>query len=132
MIKRLTLSVILLLAFAVSGRSKSEVSDLDSWYQAYNATLFNNELPHQITISHDLSDPRFMAVTDYDFAGRYYKISLNPKYEPSPKQGRATLLHEMCHLRQLVSGEVEFQDHGAKWQSCMHDLANKNAFEDIW
>lgn len=105
---------------------------LELWYQGYNVALFNHELPDKIMIDTNYRDDRYMAVTDYQEHAQIYIIRTNPKYNQSPKQARENLLHEMCHMRQLVSGEIEFDDHGPKWQSCMHELANAKAFEDIW
>jgi predicted SprT family Zn-dependent metalloprotease len=104
--------------------------NLNAWYEGYNHAYFNDTLPATVVISHNLHDDRFMALTEY--ANGFYHIEFNPKYEPSPKQARETLLHEQCHLEQLVSGEVEFEDHGPKWQACMHRLANQGALEDLW
>lgn len=105
---------------------------LEVWYRGYNVALFNSELPDTVVIDHNLRDDRFMALTDYNFGGKYYIITFNPKYGASPKQERETLLHEMCHIRNIVEGEEEFDQHGPKWQRCMHDIANKNGFEDLW
>jgi SprT-like family protein len=127
--KKLILITVFVLMFT-KVLSPAVPDNLDAWYQGYNVALFNHELPDKILIDHDLRDDRFMALTEYE--NGFYHISFNRMYEPSPKQGRGTLIHEMCHVRQLISGELEFDDHGKKWQSCMHEIANKNGFEEIW
>ena len=104
---------------------------LEVWYNGYNVALFNHELPDKIVIDHELHDDRFMAVTD-TYADGTFRISFNSKFEPSPKQGRETLLHEMCHIRQSVEGESELDIHGQKWQSCMHKVADEKGFEPLW
>lgn len=126
------MKIFLVLVIALFAQSVPAIDSLDAWYCGYNQSLFSGELPRTTVVNHNLHDDRFMALTMYNDSGRFYEITLNPKYEVSPKQGRMNLLHEMCHLRQMSTGEVEFDDHGKKWQACMHDLANKNAFEDLW
>jgi SprT-like family protein len=129
--KKLILALLLLLASA-KALAPAVPDPLEVWYQGYNVALFNHELPDRIQIDQNFHDDRYMAATDYQEHAQIYVIRINPKYNPSPKQARENLLHEMCHMRQLVSGEVEFDDHGKKWQSCMHGIANKNGFEDLW
>jgi len=120
------LKILLALALLVSS-----ADILDPWYRGYNEKYFNNSLPQNVIISHNLHDDRFMAYTEHTADG-WYHIEFNPKYEASTKQERFTLFHEQCHLEQMISGEVEFDDHGPKWQGCMHRLANEGAFEDLW
>lgn len=91
---------------------------------------FNQSLPADVVITHELKDDRFMGVS-YRAGGKYW-IEINPKYEPSPKQSKAILLHEMCHIELWTEGEDEPDDHGPKWQHCMHGLANMGAYESLW
>ena len=71
-----------------------------------------------------------MALTEY--TNGYYHIYFNMKYSPSPKQERETLLHEMCHMDVIVTGQESFEDHGPAWQHCMHDVSKQGGFESIW
>jgi hypothetical protein len=109
---------------------------LDSWYAGYNHKYFNDELP-PVLITHDLKDNDKISVTEY--GKNYYHIAFNPKFNLSPVEEQENLLHEMCHVRVDVETEGQLQDaadwdnsHGPKWQACMHELANKGAFEDLW
>lgn len=104
--------------------------NLSSWYQGYNDKYFQGELPVNTVVSFDLRDDRFMALTEH--SGSYFRIDFNPKYNNSPKVARMTLLHEMCHIRQFVESEREFDDHGIKWQTCMMNLAKQGAMSDLW
>jgi len=128
---RRVILTLLLILLCTSSLAPAIPDPLEVWYQGYNVALFDHELPDKIVIDHELHDDRFMAVTDM-YADGTFRISFNSKFEPSPKQGRETLLHEQCHIQLIVEGETELDVHGKKWQSCMHRLANKGAFEDLW
>lgn len=94
--------------------------------------MFNHELPDHIDIGHSLRLPDKMAMTECGMVGKVCRINFNPDYELSEIVDRFTELHEMCHVQLFIEGEYEFNEHGAKWQKCMHELANKNAFDDLW
>lgn len=112
---------------------QSTVPDwLEPWYLGYNAQYFNHELPTEITIDHDLTDDRFMALTEFGKQYGVYRITFNRKFEPSPRQAKLTLLHEMCHIKLDMDLEKELDDHGPIWQGCMHELARKDALNDLW
>lgn len=131
--KRLSLTLLLTLFMMLwlpSSLAPAPPDPLEVWYLGYNEVYFNGELPKTVIIDHNLHDDRYMAVTDS--SGEYYRITFNLKYDPSPKQGRETLLHEQCHIQLAVEKETELDVHGKKWQSCMHRLANMGAFEDLW
>jgi predicted SprT family Zn-dependent metalloprotease len=130
-VKKLILTFLILSLFP-KFISPAVPDPLEIWYQAYNVKLFNNELPTNVVIDHDLHDNRFMAVTDYDFQQKYWHLSFNPKYGPSLRQECETEIHEMCHIRVATLGELEIEDHGPKWQYCMHQVADKNGFNDLW
>ena len=110
---------------------------LDSWFRAYNRIYFQNELPSTVYITHDLTDDKYMAITDRLSNGSYH-ISFNVKYGYTPIPGGTSvdelrnLLHESCHVQLYVENDNEFNDHGPHWQACMHRLANQGAFEDLW
>lgn len=129
MLKRVLSALLIFTAVgAVAGQTRQD--HLDPWYRGFNEKYFGSELPQTVVISHNLYDGRFQALTEY--ANGYYHIEFNPKYNQAGRTELFTLLHEMCHIRQLSSNENDFDDHGPKWQSCMHELANKGAFEDLW
>ena len=71
-----------------------------------------------------------MAATN--FIGDTIYIRFNKRYEPSGIQARETLLHEQCHVYLKINNEIELDNHGEKWQGCMHMLANEGAFEELW
>lgn len=127
----LSLCLLLIISLAVSPSIQSDAPDwLEPWYLGYNVKYFNNELPTKIYIDHELKDDSVMAVTN--FIGEVIYIRFNRKYEPSGEQARGSLLHEMCHVYLKISNQIELDNHGPKWQNCMHKLADKRAFEDIW
>jgi SprT-like family protein len=129
-LKRIILAV-LILAMAGSLTGQSQRDRLDPWYRGFNDKYFNNELPQNVLITHDVHDDRFVAYTE-EYKTGFYHISFNPKLNLSGRQELETLLHESCHIQILSSGETEDDDHGPKWQSCMHELANKGALEELW
>lgn len=125
MIKKI---IILIAVIAISAQAGQD--RLDSWFAGYNHAYFQDELPKDTEISHNLQDPRFMAVTFYD-NGRYH-IAFNPAYNISGKTEQLNLIHEMCHIRVFVEQDEEAEDHGPHFQRCMMDLAKQGAFKDIW
>lgn len=129
MIKRLVLTITLLAA-GVSAQPGQPDRHLDEWYASYNHAYFQDELPKNTLITYDIHDDRFMALTAYE--GSQYHISFNMKYNFSNKMGRLNLLHELCHVRQMVEGDEEFDQHGPHFQSCMLGLAKQGAFTDLW
>lgn len=108
----------------------SQDRHLDEWYASYNHTYFQDELPKTVVITRNLQDDRFMAITDY--SDGYYHIGINPRFNLSTKTERINLLHEQCHILGFVEHDDEFDQHGPKWQQCMHNLANQGAFNDLW
>jgi len=110
---------------------RSDDRHLDVWYAAYNHEYFQDSLPKTTVITRNLADDRFMAQTFYE--NGYYHIAINPRYNESGKTEKLNLLHESCHLYIFVTHEDdEYDDHGPKWQACMHRLADENAFEQLW
>lgn len=124
--------MLLVLALLPYSVSSGKIQPLEQWYQYYNQALFNHELPDNIQIDHQLRDPGLMAVTECELTSKVCRINMNPDYEMSDKVARLNLLHESCHVKLFVEQEYEFNDHGQKWQGCMHMIANKNGFEDLW
>jgi hypothetical protein len=126
LIKRILL-ILLLTALPITAQQDRH---LDEWYASFNHSYFQDELPANTVITRNLTDDRFMAITEYE-NGRYH-IGINPKYNISSKSERINLLHEMCHIRGFIEHDDEFDQHGLKWQTCMHSLADQKAFEDLW
>jgi hypothetical protein len=119
-----------LIIMAMISFTNAAPDSLDSWFAGYNHAYFQDELPKTTVITKDLTDDRFMALTFYENGA--YHIALNPKYNFSTKIERENLLHESCHILIFIEHEEEFDDHGPKWQHCMHRLADQGAFEDLW
>ena len=125
-------NVILALLLLLSAASVSaDPENLYAWYSFYNHAYFQEELPATVVITRNLKDDRFMALTEYTADG-YYHIEFNPKYSPSPKQERMTLLHEQCHIRLDIEKQGDFGDHGVEFQHCMHDVSKQGALEALW
>jgi hypothetical protein len=130
MLKRILLIGMIL--FSAGAASSLDRDRMSSWYNGYNEKYFNNELPKDVLITHDLHDDRFSALTEQYKSGMYH-IQFNLKFNQSGREELFTLLHESCHIRQMSSKEGdEFDQHGPRWESCMHELANKGAFDELW
>jgi hypothetical protein len=119
----------LMTILAVAIRADTDQA-LKAWYASNNHQYFQDELPTDVVITHNLHDDRFQAVTFYE--NDYYHIVFNPKYNQSGKVERMNLLHESCHILIAVEKTEEFETHGKRWQACMHRLADQGAFEDLW
>jgi len=126
----LLIGLVLVAAGAVTGQDKRD--RLNPWYDGYNEKYFNNELPKNVLISHNLHDDRFSALTEQYESG-FYHIEFNEKFNLSRREELFTLLHESCHIRNMSSSQGdEFDQHGVRWQQCMLSLANRGAFSDLW
>ena len=127
-------SMILLLFLTVMLFAKPIRSDdrhLDTWYATYNHEYFQDELPKNVVITRNLTDDSFSAFTFY--TDNWFHIAINPRLNIDPGAEKMTLLHESCHIYIAVTHEDnEPNNHGPKWQACMHRLANENAFESLW
>lgn len=126
MLKSIVLGLLLTLPTGISGQDRH----LDEWYASFNHSYFQDELPKMVVITRNLADDRFMAITDYD--NGYFHIGINPKFNLSTKTERINLIHEMCHVQGFVEHDDEFDQHGMKWQACMHRVADQNGFNDLW
>lgn len=105
---------------------------LQEWYDGYNEAYFLNALPRATAV---FGDPgtgsmgvTFQGEDEKGHVGIYIVVS--QFWNPSPKEVRITLLHEMCHV-ELIHAPL-FDDHGAEWEACMHRLADKGAFDGLW
>ena len=112
--------------------SSGKTQPLEQWYQYYNQALFDHSLPDNVQIDHQLRDPALMAIIECGQISNGCHISFNPDFELSTRISRFTLIHEMCHVSLASNNEYELDAHGPKWQQCMHQIANRNGFEDLW
>ena len=98
-------------------------------YSESNRLYFNNKLPPaKIVLTHGLKD---MATTLCIHADGKLNctIEINPDKNPVRRTAIMTLYHEQCHVK--LWGSVK-DAHGKEFQSCMHDLAAKGAFDELW
>jgi hypothetical protein len=102
------------------------------WFSYYNQLYFNDELPHDVKFSFDLTGDEVMAQTVFLRNGRI-KINFNLKYNVTEKQAVEKLLHENCHIENFIKHEEDPNDaHGVAWERCMHRLASQGALDNIW
>lgn len=102
---------------------------LDRWFAGYNETYFNDSLPKNTTVDfYDFEDVKIIG--DSFCFQQKCRIRIARQYQNARPVYLETLLHEMCHIDTWDAHEIN--PHGPKWQTCMHRLANQNAFEDVW
>ena len=92
---------------------KPTLTQMNTWFDEFNATVFNGKLP-KVKISFN---------NTYRQLGQFYwgptrgigiKISLF--YDRTKEQYRNCLLHEMCHLYCYKQGWLR-EGHGARWKA---------------
>lgn len=126
--------VVLLFAFAGSASAQTpytteeRLQGLQAWFTYYNHAYFTDSLPTN-TLLADIHDVRVLGLTEWNQSG-FYQIDINLTLNPDIKQGRATELHEMCHLSLTADEEYEL-DHGPKFKACMKRLMQAGAFDDL-
>ena len=59
-----------------------------------------------------------------------YHIIIDAQANKAGRVAQMTELHEMCHVAQWGHGDMD--PHGPLFQSCMHRLADENAFDNLW
>jgi len=97
------------------------------WYAGYNEQFFLNQLPANTAVHWADLTP----LGDMGYTMKHenkYEILVDRELHPTGKQARATLLHEMCHLR---TWDKSLED-GLEFQRCMVDIAAHGAFQGIW
>jgi len=102
-------------------------------FRELNKNYFNNTLPFP-TITW-FYNPNERAETEQTANG--YVIKLNPAYNKTETQMAMDIYHEACHIKtyqdMIEDPNLLFENqHGPHWQSCMKDLAKRNAFALIW
>jgi hypothetical protein len=110
-------------------------TELQAWYKSYNNLYFNNHLPRNINIEWvDLHSKLRMGETQCTQTLKLdgpselsCVIRLDPVYNLAFPVAKATLLHEMCHVKTYD----EFDDHGRRWQACMQELWMDKAFDGL-
>lgn len=116
-----------------------DTDKLNAWYNGYNEKYFQKELPEagsvsppDVVITFNLHDADKAGITIFGAQDGFIHMGLNPDFLKGTKTLRLTMLHEQCHIRMFVENAHEFDQHGPKWQACMHHLADEGAFEDLW
>lgn len=101
--------------------------ELRAWYNTYSRDYFGSSLKDvDVEIQWlDMHDERKMGKTQcWD---DHCLISLDPSYNEAFPAAKATLLHEMCH----VKTRFEVEEHGPKWDTCMDTLWVEGAFKGL-
>ena len=99
--------------------------ELRAWYKVYNRNYFFDHLPEARFEWENMHAIHRMGQTDCSF--KPCLITLDITYNEAFPVAKATILHEMCHVE--TWGEQE--DHGKKWQACMHTLWLEGAFDGL-
>ena len=97
-------------------------------YQDYNNAYFDGKLPRNLKVYLGPAEGNAGITIGVGSPTEEY-IEINPKYNPIEQELHLSLLHEMCHVS---VGYSEFEEHGPRWQRCMHRLSDERAFEDLW
>ena len=93
------------------------LKDIQNWFNEFNASVFNNELP---TVKMSLTNNRRQLGQFYWGPTRGIGIKISLFYDRTEEEYRNTLLHEMCHLYCYKQGWVR-EGHGSRWKA----IANK-------
>lgn len=100
--------------------------ELRAWYDVYNRDYFGGHLTSFIELQwRDMHDIKRMGQTECLLS--HCIITMDPTYNAAFPVAKATLLHEMCH----VKTEYEIEDHGPKWGTCMDTLWVEGAFKGL-
>jgi len=127
---------------AASPTSNLTLHGLQSDFLKYNDAFFYGGLPKATTVMWaDLSQWDDMGRIERRSDGSFV-ILVDPKYHVALKQAQMTLLHEMCHEKNLlqiniVAGTTKdesegLEGHGAAFDTCMLNIAQHGAFKDLW
>jgi len=80
----------------------------------------------------DLSVQDDMALLQY-MNDDTWIITIDPNMRATEKQAEMSLIHEMCHQQDKVSGASEGLDgHSDAWAACMLSVAKRGGFKNLW
>lgn len=96
------------------------------WFDAYNQQYWLGALPAADVQFREDNDT--VGMTRYDAEHKIFRISISEKYNVTIAETQMTILHEECH----VATWTELEQHGPRWQACMHSLAARGAFDKLW
>lgn len=101
------------------------IKDVKTWFDEFNASVFNNELPKvKITIT----NTRCQLGQFYWGNGRGIGIKISAYYDAPADEIRNTVLHEMCHLYCYHNGWYR-EGHGLRWKQIAAYATRKTGLE---
>jgi len=105
-------------------------------YRESNKNYFANKLPQNPKIiwvyglKNDKGEALFAETfCDGEEGSLICTIKLDAQNNAAPSTAVMSMYHEQCHIK--LWGKA-LQVHGHEFQSCMKDLANLDAFQDVW
>lgn len=107
---------------------------LQNLYKEYNEDYFHDSLPKDTTIDMNGSNPRNIADTMCDDAGKNCVMHFNKLYTRAPRVAALFLLHEQCHIKAWLGDRDTLGqqiDHGRDWRACMLEVDAAGANRDI-
>jgi hypothetical protein len=119
----------LLILFLVLPVSGFPSHDPQVWYAEFNEEFFWNSLPKntKVELVTDLGE-NLGTTRCLDF---HYQciIQIEERGNPEEVEQKITELHEMCHV---ATWHQQDDPHGSKWKACMHRIADRGAFDNLW
>ena len=104
---------------------------LQSLYNADNESYFYGKLP-KVDVRWGNLPVQWSAVTLTRNDGSKI-ILLDPTRVVTDRNAEEIVLHESCHVKtQTPAMKTDFDIHGTAFQSCMRDLANRGALDNVW
>jgi len=100
-----------------------------SWYSGYNATYFNDALPHDTFVFITDLPTRYIGLT-FECGQARYCIAIDRKLNPTIQDRQFTLLHEMVHVQ--FYGNLDYTLHREPFKRRMRELCAEGAFDDIF
>ena len=101
------------------------LKDVQTWFDEFNASVFNNELPK---VKMTITNTRRQLGQFYWGNGRGIGIKITAYYDAPVDDLRNTVLHEMCHLYCHHKGWIG-EHHGRRWQQIAAYATRKTGLE---
>lgn len=113
-------------------------SSLSHWYKKFNKLYFDDKLPKDVLVGWNDDWPEnsdacathigVKFTRDEDGADHHTElIQLDPKQHLGARDGRLSLLHEMCHVALFPNST-----HGIKFKNEKRRVAMLGALDDLW
>jgi hypothetical protein len=154
MLKVLVVPILFLFSVATPvqfGDAREKATDAQAlqMYHVFNVAYFEGKLPADVRVHfvEHLTDGTTEAMGITSFTQNSIEIALAAEYRDNYSIWGETLLHEACHIKVrdeigrpvilLSDGTIntinlDLDQHGPKWQACMLELAENNAFKSMW